>query len=511
MAKMNKKVKTLIAAIIVVVLLGAALAAVLLLQGSESGGDTSSDTSSVESDTSITLVEQKQEDVKNIHVENQKGSYDVALVGDEQWEIAQLKGFEQNANTYSAVTNAAAEISASKILLETQENLKEYGLEQPKAVVTITYKDGTTFQMNLGDDSPEGGVYMTVAGKDPVYIYSGDASYFAFTPYDYLDTTIVEAIDTTTSDSSGSTSSGSTEELIVDRFEIQRPDLDKPIVLVKNEEDAEESNSVTYSTYQMTSPVKIMAADEKLGTNITGFFGLSASSVEVLKPTAAQKKERGFSNPTAIIKVNYDSKSYVLRIGNAITCEETDDPKNLESGHTHSIVGYNVMLDGKNLIYNVSPSSLPWLELEANDITSPFVVLPNILDVKRVTIAFDGKTYVFDVSNEKDEDDVSVVTAKYNGKTLTEDYFKSYYQLLLSLTQSGINTKSVSGSPILTLQYEYTDSARKTDKLEFFDNGEGAVIIRHNGEANFLTKYSLISRIKQNTALIIQNKEIDAN
>ena len=128
-----------------------------------------------------------------------------------------------------------------------------------------------------------------------------------------------------------------------------------------------------------------------------------------------------------------------------------------------------------------------------------------------MTVAFDGNTYVFDVSNEKDEDDVSVVTAKYNGTVLTESYFKSYYQLLLSLTQSGINEKPVSGSPILTVQYEYIDSSRKTDKLEFFDNGEGAVIIRRNGEPDFLTKYSLINRIKSNTALIIQNKEIDAN
>lgn len=507
MAKMNKKVKTLIAAIVAVAVLGAALAAVLLLMGDGTGGTSSDASSSVESDTSVKLIEQKQENVENIRVVNQKGSYDIALIGSKKWEIAQLKGFDQNANAYSMVTSAAAEISASKILLETQENLEEYGLDQPKTVVTVTYKDGSTFQMNLGNASPDGGVYMTAAGKDPVYIYSGDASYFEYTPYDFLDTTIVAAA------SSGSTSSGSSgnQQLIVDRFEVQRPNLDQPIILVKNPESADGSNSLTLSAYQITSPIKTMANDEKLGTYITGFFGLSASSVEVLKPTAAQKKERGFDTPTAVIKVSYDGKNYVLRVGSAITCEATDDPKALESGHTHSIVGYNVMLDGKDLIYNVYPSSLPWLELKADNITSPFVVIPNILDVKRLTVAFDGNTYVFDISNHKDDEGDSIITAKYNGKTLTEDYFKSYYQISLSLTQSGINTKPVSGSPILTVQYEYADSSRKTDKLEFFDNGEGAVVIRHNGEANFLTKYSLINRIKKNTLLIIQNKEIDAN
>ena len=94
--------------------------------------------------------------------------------------------------------------------------------------------------------------------------------------------------------------------------------------------------------------------------------------------------------------VTFEGKTYTLKIGNAITCEATDDPDSLESGHQHQTVGYNVMRDGTDIIYNVSESSLPWLTLEADDIMSVFVVLPNIMDVKKVTVTFDGKAYAFE-------------------------------------------------------------------------------------------------------------------
>lgn len=169
------------------------------------------------------------------------------------------------------------------------------------------------------------------------------------------------------------------------------------------------------------------------------------------------------------------------------------------------------MLDGKDLIYNVSSSSLPWLTMEAKDYMSVFVVIPNIVDVKTVTVTIGSNKYVFNLSTKKDEDDNDIIVPKYNGTTLTEDYFKSYYQVLLGIYQAGLNTKKVSGSPVMTLQYDYHDSSRKSDKLEYYDNGAGAIIISLNGNANFTARYSTVKKAMEDTLLIIQNKEVDAN
>lgn len=514
MAKMSKKVKSLILAAIILVVLGGILTLLLLLPNDSDTADGSS-ADATSSDTSIVLIDKEQKDVKNINIKTEKESYDIASVGDEKWEIAALKGFDQLDTMYTSAATAAADISATKILFEKQENLAEYGLEKPATVVTVTYTDGTVFQMNLGSETPDGdGRYMTVEGKDPIYIYdSYSASSFEKKAYDYLDTTILNlGTEDTSSTSSSATSSGEAEEeVIIERFEIQRKDLDKPLIFQKLDNSTDDSSGISLGTYQITSPLSVTADDEKLGTNLTGFLTLSGSSVEVLKPTAAEKKARGFNDPTAVIKVKYDGKDYTLRIGNAITCEADEDPNSLESGHTHTITGYNVMLDGKDLIYSVSSYSLPWLTMEAKDYMSVFVVIPNIVDVKTVTVTIGSNKYVFNLSVIKDEDDNDVIVPKYNGTTLTEDYFKSYYQVLLGITQAELNTKKVSGSPVMTLQYEYHDSSRKTDKLEYYDNGAGAIIIRHNGEANFTARYSVVKKAMEDTLLIIQNKEVDPN
>ncbi len=512
MAKMSKKVKSLILAAIILVVLGGILTLLLLLPNDSDSADSSS--ASVSSDSSIVLIDKEQKNVKNINIKTGKESYDIASVGDAKLELAALKGFDQSESMYTTVTTAAADISATKILLDKQENLAEYGLEKPATVVTVTYTDGTVFKMNLGSETPDGsGKYMTVEGKEPIYIYdSYSAASFENAAYDYLDATILNLGTDDSSSTSSTTSSGTeTEEVLIERFEIQRKDLDKPIIFQKLENNTDDSSGISLGTYQLTSPLSVTADDEKLGTNLTGFLTLSGSSVEVLKPSAAEKKARGFSNPTAVIKVKYDDKDYTLRVGNAITCEADEDADGLESGHTHSILGYNVMLDGKDLIYRVSASSLPWLTMEAKDYMSVFVVIPNIVDVKTVTVTVDSKKYVFNLTTEKDEDDNDVIIPTYNGKTLTEDYFKSYYQVLLSITQAGLNNKKVSGTPIMTLQYDYHDSSRKSDKLEYYDNGAGAITIALNGEANFTARYSTVKKAMEDTLLISQNKEVIAN
>ena len=513
MAKMSKKVKSLILAAIILVVLGGILTLLLLLPNDSDSADSSS-AGATSSDASIVLIDKEQKNVKNINIKTQNESYDIASVGDKKWEIAALKGFDQLDTMYTSVTTAAADISATKILLDKQENLAEYGLDKPATVVTVTYTDGTVFKMNLGSETPDAsGRYMTVDGKDPIYIYdSYSASSFENAPYDYLDPTILNlGTDSTSSTSSSATSSGEKEAVIIERFEIQRKDLDKPLIFQKLENNSDDSTGISLGTYQITSPLSVTADDEKLGTNLTGFLTLSGSSVEVLKPSAAEKKARGFQNPTAVIKVKYDGKDYTLRVGNAITCEAEEDKDSLESGHTHTITGYNVMLDGKDLIYNVSSSSLPWLTMEAKDYMSVFVVIPNIVDVKTVTVTIGSNKYVFNLSTKKDEDDNDIIVPKYNGTTLTEDYFKSYYQVLLGIYQAGLNTKKVSGSPVMTLQYDYHDSSRKSDKLEYYDNGAGAIIISLNGNANFTARYSTVKKAMEDTLLIIQNKEVDAN
>lgn len=501
MAKLNKKTIRLIVGGAVVAVLVIALVLILLLLPGEDAAESSSGSTS--SDTSVTLMEQERENVQSIHVKNSKGEYEIVLTGDEEWEIEALKEFEQQTNLYSLAAGEVAELSADKILDVTQDEAEKYGLTEPETVVNATFKDGTTLQINIGGDVPTGGNYMTIEGKDPIYIYSGK-SYFDYALTDFVSTTVfdIESTETTSSAESGSTA---TQTVTIDQMEICRTDLKKPIIFSKYE-SSDDEDAFIGGSYRMTSPNTIFVDDNKIGTTVSGFLSLYASGVEVLNPTAQQLKERGLDKPTATVRVTFEGKTYTLKIGNAVTCESTDDPDELESGHTHSVIGYNVMRDGTDVIYLVSESSLPWLTLKAEDIMSVFVVLPNIMDVKKVTVTYDGKAYAFEPGKTGTGDDEHLVP-KYEGTTLNEDYFKTFYQVLLSVYQTGVNTGTASGDSVMSIEYEYLDSSVKNDKLEFYDNGAGAYIMSYNGDMGYLTRVAYLNNVKDAVQMIIQNKE----
>ncbi len=509
MAKLNKKTMQLVVGGGIVAVLAIALLLLLLLP---TGGEEDNSSSAASSgSTAVTLVSQKQADVKNIHVKNENGEYDIVLTGDKVWEIEALKDFAQNTNLYSQATNEIATVKASSILLEQQEDLDKYGLDEPSTVVTATFADGTTFRMNIGGTAPTtGGNYMTVEGKDPIYIYNG-ASYFDYDLTDYVSTTIfdIESTEPVSSTTSGSSSSSTVQ--IVEEMEITRKDWDKPLLMKEiPEEDASYAGTIKVSgIYQMYSPAYIFVDDSKIGTTVTGFMNLSASGVEVIKPTDAEIKERGLDDPAATVRVVFEGRTYTLKIGNAITCESTEDLNALDSNHVHSTIGYNVMRDGVELIYNVAEASLPWLTMKAENIMSSLVLLPNIMEVKTVTVTFDGQTHSFELNKTVNDEDKEVLEPVYNGnKELSDDSFRSYYQVLLKVYQSGVNTGEAVGAPVMTIQYDYLDTDKEPDKLEFFDNGTGGYIMSRNGDMAFVTKVSYVNSVKDATAQIIQNQEV---
>jgi len=514
MAKLKKKTLRLIIGGGALALLVIALVLLLVLVPSGGGGDDAS-SNAASSDTSITLVNQKQADVKKIHVKRENSEYDIVLTGDKVWGIEALKKFEQQTNLYSLAANEIASVKADSILMDTQKDLKKYGLDQPNTIVTATFADGSTFTMKIGDTDPVSyGHYMTVEGKDPIYIYSG-ASYFAYDLNDYVSPAIFNITPPTTTVSTESGSTTQAEELIFDEMKIERDDLKKPITMEKVEQDTSNEDATLTGIYQLTSPRNIFVDDSKLETVITGFAQLYASGVEVLNPTAAQIKERGLDKPRATVRVTYEGKTYTLKIGKPVTCEATDDKDSLESGHTHSVIGYNVMRDGTDIIYLVSESNLPWLTLNPEKIMSSFIVLPNIVDVKTVTVTFDGKTHVFDTNKstvkDEDGDENDVFAPIYNGKkSLEEDYFKSFYQVLLSVYQTGINYDDITSKPELTIQYDYLDRSKKSDKLEFYNNN-GAYVMSANGNMAFLTRLSYVNNVKEATAQIIENQKVVVN
>lgn len=99
MAKMSKKVKSLILAAIILVVLGGILTLLLLLPNDSDSADSSS-AGATSSDASIVLIDKEQKNVKNINIKTQNESYDIASVGDKNGKSLHSKALTIGYDVY---------------------------------------------------------------------------------------------------------------------------------------------------------------------------------------------------------------------------------------------------------------------------------------------------------------------------------------------------------------------------------------------------------------------------
>ena len=64
-----------------------------------------------------------------------------------------------------------------------------------------------------------------------------------------------------------------------------------------------------------------------------------------------------------------------------------------------------IMKDGVDVIYTISSGNISaWTDTSAFDLRTKFILLPMITDVEKLTVGFDGKDNVFELSRTKDEE-----------------------------------------------------------------------------------------------------------
>ena len=146
---MNKKIKSLIIGGAVLVVLVGVLVALLLLN--PSGGEESSSSSST---SSINLLEKNINNLTRLSIKNSKCEVVMTQSEDNIFTVEGLNGLPTDQSVTKEAFSSMAVIDATKVVSEAPENLAEYGLDSPKAVVQATMKDGSTHILKVGVQSP---------------------------------------------------------------------------------------------------------------------------------------------------------------------------------------------------------------------------------------------------------------------------------------------------------------------------------------------------------------------
>ena len=426
-----------------------------------------------------TLIKNIPADIKTIHVENKKGTLDViSNTPKGEATVYKLKGYEDYAlqsGIPDKIANAAAKLDFSKVASQSGDKKSEFGLDEPRATVTVTYNDKTKAKFIVGSDAPQSaGTYIQFGTEPTIYLCDTETvSAFDLGLNDFMDLNINKTADTTeNNDASSITISGS--------------GFDSEIVLKPNKDGK------NAALFVMTSPSGGYANESEASLISGGIRGLYADSVEMVDPSDDQLKKLGLLSPHAKITAVYPDVTVKL-----IGSKPDGDGK------------VYIMTDGGKVVYKLFSEKAAWTATSYEKLLSDYVISPKMDSLSAVSVKTD-KTYDFSLETKtstKTDDQGSettstTTTVQYNGKDVDLGKFTTYYDDLSLIKLSEKKSKSFSGSPEISVTYTYSDGT--TDKAEFYAAGNEFYTAVLNGKAVGSCYKADVVRIKNNIKDVIK-------
>lgn len=476
---MKSKIKFIVIIAVVVLLLGGAAIALTLTKPADEG-ETEAETEAAS--TSMLLYDKNPKDIDTVTIKNATSEYKVERVGNgdaAMWTVFDYLTVPVDGNVIDTILKNSATVTAQEVANENAADLSIYGLDKPRAEVKVEFTDSssTVKELLIGNVTPTSSKsYMCFKGESKVYtVFNTAVSCFVEDKSQCVNKTLYTAYTSTDTNDT-------TDYNRINKMTIKRKDLDYDIVIEYDKRldnpDIVVSNS---SSYRMTAPVTLDLNPDK-STDITNdMFGLTASSFEVLNPTAEDKTKYGFDDPTAVIDMDIVGGKFSMTVGNEYTDEE--------SGQS----GYYVIADGIDVIYIVSTDSLPWVTFKPLDITTLMITSNYIYGVSSLNFESKDNNASFTMTGSEEAD----YAVKLDGADVDKDSFKTLYQFILKAPAEQLCFDEVSGEPTAKITIK---SASGNDTIEFYNVANRRSVIKLNGKSSFSCKTAYVERLIENVA-----------
>ncbi len=447
----------------------------------------------IENNSYGTLMEYVPADIKTIHVENSKGTLEVksstpkgedgSTTGETVYEIVGYEDLTLQTGIPDEIANDAASLDFSKVISLEKDKAAEYGLDKPRAKVTVTYTDDTKAVILVGDDAPQGaGTYVKFGDGDTIYFVATDA----VSSFDYGITDLMSlAINDSATDSENSKASTIT---------IYGSNFPNTIELAPND------GTKVSASYVMNKPVQGYANENESSLVEGAIRGLYAESVKMVNPSDSQLKELGLSNPYSAIKAVYPDTTVEL-----VASKPDGEGK------------VNVMEKGGDVVYVMASEKLPWVTTSYEKLASEYVLYPKLVALSNVSINDGNKTYDFKLSSktttstdsEGKETTSTTTTVQYDKKEIDLSFFSTLFQNIALTELADCKSESVSGKPVLSVTYTYSEDGT-TDKVEFYSTGSNRYVASVNGTSVGHVHKSDINKIVKQVATVADNKAADS-
>lgn len=462
--------------------------------------DTNTPDDPVVEDTTITLMDKSKKNtvvVQKVDIENQSGKYSILYNDDEG--IFYIDGYDDILLS-TDMSNLLQEYTSKLIAIDkvdSNNNLKDFGLDKPTSTVTITFTDKSVTTIQVGNVTPdESGYYVTTDAADGVYIFESDAALpFTYSKTAFVDITLISAPTVKKDDANG--------KALLKTVSYSGKNHPVPFVLRRSYQS--DSEEMTLFSYIITEPYKRGTSDI-VGNQLGTISGLYAEQALVIHPTAKEKTALGFDDPLTVMDITMavetsDSKDEEkIRYYNETSTRVTIGSMDNEN--------YIVMVEGIDVIYLVGKSSLSILaERTYENSVNPLLFAKNITDVGRISITLEDKNYDFTLKHFDTENNNTSLKVTMDGETYPTEDFRELYSILMTLERYGNSDQKPDGDTVMSIQMYHNDGSLYMGAEYYSLDGSLCYVKTTEGEV-FTTRWHHITHFMEQVQNYINGEKV---
>lgn len=435
----------------------------------------------------VVFVEKEPTEIQSMQVTNGFGTYEV-YAEDGGYVVDDIPAGIVNVEAFYELMYHGCAFGALKRTDANPRDLAKYGLDEPQAELSVAFTDGTGFAMKIGaEEVVSGNYYGQVEGDKAVYLFSSeDMTYFLCKKEAYitLQVTPALAVSSPLSAITDVTFSGAS--------------LEKPITVEAVRDTNAKATLDAKSFGPATHIVRMKGTyelDQTYGIEILGsMLNIQAMDVIGYSLSDADLTQMGFDSPDLV--VDFGLKNGTDEIVNyRLLLVKLNETK------------YLITVDGTALVYVIEKPA--FADFDYTKLMLRWFLSPLRLDLKNLTVSFDGQTYVYESGKNAD----GTQYARVNGKEMDVELFYVFYRLVTSAASDGLYlTDAVAaGEPLMTVTYTYLDSTKSPDVMTLYAGSTRRVNVDVNGVIEFDMRASFVDALKLACRHTVSGEAIEEN
>lgn len=499
--QLSKRLKAIIAAVLALVLLVGAVLAIEFWPEKKPEANASSNVASVESDEVqndigyVNVFSYKKNQVRDAVIKNEHGTITLKNIGEKKFQVKGAEEFTVNESAIDSFLDSAMELPATKFIAENPDNLELYEFSDKSITVELNYSTGEKINLVLGGLNSAGSRYVYYKQNDKLYLVeSGWDDPFEKKMTGYLDLSISDGI--------ASDDEGNDIDPHVTKISYTGKGIKYPIVVEENpeyvaelkaiEEGKDVSGTVSKTQFIFTSPMKVDISDDAFAGKQNDYFGISASDIYALRPTAADKKKCGLDDPFVTIDVTATKRNLKIKLGHVV---EVD-----------GAYYYYAMSNEREPIFLVDAMDFTFFDEDLINYMSSIVVNVMIDEIDTLTIETKDKKYVFETNGEGDD-----LVVRWEGKKMsTQEYRDLYTLVMLIYCEESVEPGEYKGAGDVKITYTYRER-EKVDVIEYVKAGTRKYLIRLNGSDLALVRSKYVDTLVYGAEAFIQGKDVPSD